>query len=236
MHEANLTSEAPVADAEASQSGQLAAQLRQSVLHGLNCGSGVEYGCVETKATMLLELICVMITFALSCWGGWLFSQYYFTRATSQVRYLCCIRRAHHAACGSVGAAATLAVPPGLRLTHPASTSQAQHRPCAAQQPADNCVGLCALLTFACFRTSLRDTQAVRLERSVARRFFCVVFGACCNAIVIILFELLDVLSFDFRLAALKAHIATLVLFMLCAIPWCAPALLAPAPFRGLSS
>lgn len=65
-------------------------------------------------------------------------------------------------------------------------------------------------------------TQAARLDRSVARRLFCVVFGACCNTIVIILFELLDVLSFDFRLAALKAHIATLVLFMLCAIPWCA--------------
>ena len=65
--------------------------------------------------------------------------------------------------------------------------------------------------------------QASRIQHTGARRLFCIVFGACCNTIILVLFELLGVLTFSFRLLALKAHIAVLVLFMLCAIPWCAP-------------
>lgn len=66
--------------------------------------------------------------------------------------------------------------------------------------------------------------QTGRLGQTGARRLFCLVFGACCNTIMLVMFELLGVLTFDVRLAALKAHIALLVIFMLCAIPWCAPA------------
>ena len=62
--------------------------------------------------------------------------------------------------------------------------------------------------------------QASRIQHTGARWLFCVVFGACCNTIVLVLFELLDILTFAFRLTALKAHITLLVLFMLCAIPW----------------
>lgn len=52
-----------------------------------------------------------------------------------------------------------------------------------------------------------------------AQRLFCVIFGACCNTLLLVLFEILGVLTYDFRLGALKTHIALLVLFMLCAVP-----------------
>lgn len=80
-----VISEAPFAGTGGTAgSGQVAA-LWQSVLRGFNCGAGADLDCTETAGTMLLELLCVLVTFATSCWGGWLFSQYYFTRATQQV-------------------------------------------------------------------------------------------------------------------------------------------------------
>jgi hypothetical protein len=69
--------------------GHWATSIRQSVQHGFNCGPGPEFGCTVTLSGMLLELVCVALTFAASCWGGWLFSQYYFTRLSSQVRLAC---------------------------------------------------------------------------------------------------------------------------------------------------
>ena len=71
------------------KSGQLASTAAESVWqaleHGLNCGSEADGACSETLSTMFLELLCVTATFAAACWGGWLFSQYYFSRAGSQV-------------------------------------------------------------------------------------------------------------------------------------------------------
>jgi hypothetical protein len=69
--------------------GDWGTSFRQSVRHGLNCGPGLEFGCPVTATGMFLEFLCVALTFAASCWGGWLFSQYYFTRLTTQVRLAC---------------------------------------------------------------------------------------------------------------------------------------------------
>eukprot|EP00892_Ulva_mutabilis_P008886 jgi/Ulvmu1/636/UM010_0006.1 len=90
---------------------------------------------------MILYLVFLFTTFALSCVGGWFFSQYY-------------------------------------------------------------------------FRTS-RMASVVKFADQGAQRLFCVIFGACCNTLLLIIFELLDFMTYSFRLAALKTHIAALLLFML---------------------
>lgn len=70
------------------------------------------------------------------------------------------------------------------------------------------------------------NVQVVKFADQGAQRLFCVIFGACCNTLLLIIFELLDFMTYTFRLAALKTHIAALLLFMLCAVPRCSPPLL----------
>lgn len=69
-------------------------------------------------------------------------------------------------------------------------------------------------------RTGRHGAQALRYEGlSATQRIFCLVFGACCNTLAIVVCELLGALSFAARLAALRVHVVALVLFMLCGLP-----------------
>ena len=80
----------------------------------------------------------------------------------------------------------------------------------------------CALITPASWHAYLVESvQAYKSDARGALFLFCAVFGVCCNTIVLVLFELLDLMTFNSRLTALRLHVVLLVCCMLFAIPWC---------------